>query len=74
MEGAFLAIGGTLWKVKVSRVNMVLVREATVNRLTGHLLVPLAICTSNGHRRSRLQKVKRARKSKDQYILKQSSM
>lgn len=52
LESALLAIGGTLRKVEVGRVNMVLVRKATVHRLTGYLLVPLAICTGDGHRRS----------------------
>lgn len=52
LEGALLSVGGTLWKVEVGRVNVVLVRKATVNRFTGDLLVPLAICTGDGHRRS----------------------
>lgn len=47
-EGAFLAKGGPLAAVEGGWVDMVLVWDTTVHRLTGHLLVPLPICASHG--------------------------
>lgn len=72
LKRALLAIGGTLRKSKLGRVDMVLVREAAVNWLTGNLLVPLAICAGDGHRWSWLQLINSENESKNHYIWKQS--
>lgn len=47
LEGAFVAKGGALGAGEGGGVDVMLVRDAAVHRLTCHLLVPLAL--SAGH-------------------------
>lgn len=47
LEGTFAAKGGALEAGEGGSIDVMLIRDATVHRLAGHLLVPLAL--SAGH-------------------------
>lgn len=55
LEGAFAAKGGALRAGEGGGVDMMLLRDATVHRLTCHLLVPLALSAGHGDPGSRLE-------------------
>lgn len=55
LEGAFAAKGGTLKAGEGGGIDMMLVRDATVNWLTCHLLIPLALGTGHCDAGSRLK-------------------
>ena len=48
LEDTLLAVGGAVGEVEVGRVDVVLVGQAAVHRLAGHLLVPLPVRARDG--------------------------
>lgn len=55
LEGAFAAEGGALEAGEDGGIDVILVRHATVHRLTRHLLVPLALSAGHCDAGSRLE-------------------
>lgn len=54
LEGALLAVGGALRELEDGWVHVVLIRQAAVHGLTGHLLVPLPVSARDSNRGVRL--------------------